>query len=194
MPDLTLDSTLSGESSESYVSVETADAYHAKRAGWSEWDALTNDERVRALIGATDLLERLTYWGEPYSSTQALKFPRVYRTASSGLAIPREIEAAVCELALSVATSNTARSQASRAARRAAGVTSFRLGDLSETYGEAGAAAVSGTSGTMAEMPASVQRLISGWVRTGSPSDSGRRNPYGGNRDRNGLRWPTELL
>lgn len=191
---LTLDSTLSGESSESYISIATADSYHQKRSGYSAWAALDNDDKVRALIGATDLLERLAYHGEKAVSTQALKFPRIYRNVSDGSSIPRMIQHAMAELALWVATNTTSTSQASRAARRAAGVTSFKLGELSETYGEAGVAAVSGTGGTMSELPAPVQRLISDWVQTGFASDSGRRHWGIGNYDRNGLWWPSELM
>lgn len=191
---LTLNSTLSDSAAESYISVATADAYHEKRSGYSAWAALESDDKIRALIGATDLLERLDYHGEKAVSTQALKFPRIYRTASDGSTLPREIEHAMCELALWVATNTTATSQAARAARRAAGVTSFKLGELSETYGETGAASVSGTAGTMSELPAPVQRLISGWVLTSYASDSGRRNWGTGNYDRKGLWWPNELI
>lgn len=192
MPDLELDSTLSGESSESYISIATADAYHLKRSGNTAWSALSNDEKVRALIGATDLLERLDYYGDKYSRTQALKFPRVYRNVSDGLSIPRFIEHAMAELALWVATSSST-AQANRAARRAAGVTSFRLGELSETYGEVGASSVTGTAGTMAELPAPVSRLIEGWVKTDFATDSGRRHWATSNYDQFGQWWPDEL-
>lgn len=190
---LTLDSTLSGASAESYVSVATADTYHAKRSGFTAWDALDDDDKIRALIGATDLLERLDYWGTKTVSTQALKFPRIYRTASDGSTIPREVEHAICELALNVATATNSAAQANRAARQAAGVTSFRLGELSETYGNAGVGDVAGTAGSMSALPPQVQRLISGWVCTVSPSDSGRRSPYANAYDRNGLWWPPEM-
>ena len=189
---LTLNSTLSDPDAESYVSVATADAYHLKRSGNAAWSAIADeDDKIRALIGATDLLERLAYWGTKTESTQALKVPRRYLSASNGLSIPREVEHAVCELALHVSSTSNTSAQARRASLQAQGVTSYRLGEYSESYGATGTGAVSGTAGTMGEMPAGVQRLLHGWVKTMANSDSGRRSPS--SYDSNGLWWPEEM-
>ena len=56
----TLDATLSGESSNSYVDIVFADAYCANQPWAAKWALLTNDQKAVALIQATTWMETLS--------------------------------------------------------------------------------------------------------------------------------------
>lgn len=72
----TIDATLGGESSNSYVDVAFADAYAANKSWATDWAALTEDQKEVALITSTSWMETLSYAGTRCSATQALKWPR----------------------------------------------------------------------------------------------------------------------
>jgi len=72
----TLDATLAGATSNSYVDLAEADAIAANLPFAAEWAALTDDEKINGLIVATRWLETLSYGGERCTSTQRLKWPR----------------------------------------------------------------------------------------------------------------------
>ena len=72
----TLDATLAGATSNSYVDLAEADAIAANLPFAAEWAALTDEEKIDGLIVATRWLETLNYTGERCTSTQRLKWPR----------------------------------------------------------------------------------------------------------------------
>jgi len=72
----TLDATLGGSSSNSYVDLAEADAIAANLPFSAEWAALTDDEKTNGLIVATRWLETLNYNGDRCTTTQRLKWPR----------------------------------------------------------------------------------------------------------------------
>ncbi len=72
----TLDATLGGPTSNSYVDVAFADAYAANKSWATDWAALTEDQKEVALITSTSWMETLSYAGTRCSATQALKWPR----------------------------------------------------------------------------------------------------------------------
>ena len=72
----TLDATLAGATSNSYVDLAEADAIAANLPFAAEWAALTDEEKTDGLIVATRWLETLNYTGERCTSTQRLKWPR----------------------------------------------------------------------------------------------------------------------
>ena len=72
----TLDATLAGATSNSYVDLAEADAIAANLPFAAEWAALTDEEKIDGLIVATRWLETLNYNGERCTSTQRLKWPR----------------------------------------------------------------------------------------------------------------------
>lgn len=99
--------------SNSYVTVEDADAYHSM-LGNTDWTALDNDNpdelalKQSALIKATqsvDLLYGDNYKAVPLFNEQSLLFPRMtfiknrWQTVIQGT-IPKELKDAVCEIAL----------------------------------------------------------------------------------------------
>jgi hypothetical protein len=100
---MALVTTLSGENSDSYVSLAEADEYFA--AGYhlqsATWDALATDEaKETALRTAARDLNRLRYFGRKAVSTQALEWPRVYRSIWTADTIPEPIKQAQMEQAL----------------------------------------------------------------------------------------------
>lgn len=176
----TLDATLSGANANSYAAVSEADDYFDNTLDHASWAGLMPDDKARALIQATGMLEVLLYWGEPASATQALKFPRIYAPAYDGTSIPPEVKAALYELALDRALRATGAGQAASTDTyeklRAAGITSYKLGDLALSFQPG---SVSSTSGILSQFPARTQRLISRWVKTGGKMLTERNNPYG---------------
>ena len=72
----TLDATLAGATSNSYVDLAEADAIAANLPFAADWAALTDEEKIDGLIVATRWLETLNYTGTRCSTTQRLKWPR----------------------------------------------------------------------------------------------------------------------
>jgi hypothetical protein len=71
----------------SYISVGDADAYQLNR-GRSAWAALDADAKSSALIQATEFVDSTFAWiGKRKTSTQALKWPRIYGLDSDGVEI-----------------------------------------------------------------------------------------------------------
>lgn len=192
---VTLVSTLAGSTANSLVSLADADSYHENLLSFAAWDALSDDDKKRALISASASLSELAWWGRLYDATtpQALVFPRVFPGQSDGLTIPAAIVAATCEHALSLAVAAAAGQvgQSERAQMRAEGVTSWTLGNRSETLS---AAAAGSTEAALAQFSGRVQRLLKGWIRGAFSTDSGRRPRTGSNRDRHGMWWCSELM
>lgn len=101
----TIDATVGGASANSYLTEAEADTYHEERLYNSRWVESDQDDKVRALVWATRLLDQFHWKGNPTSSgTQALKFPRTgivdwddEDVASN--AIPNGIKWATAELA-----------------------------------------------------------------------------------------------
>lgn len=175
---VSLDATLAGPSSNSYVSVATADAYFANLLEFDAWDALSSDQKGRALISATEEIESLPFYGVEYDTAtpQALKFPRIFEDYD-GLSMPSEIVGAVCHLALDLHTKFTAAGTTGsrRQKLQQDGVTSFRLGELSESYKSTGIGHTTSAAGRLQNFPNKTVNLIMGWVRLGGPTESGRR-------------------
>ncbi len=72
----TLDSTLSGPESNSYVDLAFANEYSANQPWSAQWDVLTDDEKIVSLITATQWLETLKYAGNRCDVSQRLAWPR----------------------------------------------------------------------------------------------------------------------
>lgn len=171
---VSLDATLAGSSSNSYVSVATADAYFNNLLEFDAWDALSDDQKGRALISATEEIEALSFYGIEYDTAtpQALKFPRVWED-EDGTRMPPFIVAGTCHLALALYTrfSTTGSRDSKRRQLQQDGVTSMRLGAMSETYGKSGSSAAD----VLESFPSKARSFIEPWVRRGGPLESGRR-------------------
>jgi hypothetical protein len=102
---VTIVATVAGADANSYLELEDADAYHDAHPYASTWDAATTDQKNRALVMATSLLDTWYTWkGSVVGSTQALLWPRVGVIGPNGYeqshnAIPVRIMNGTAELA-----------------------------------------------------------------------------------------------
>jgi len=107
-----IDATLSGASSNSYVTLAAADAYFETTPESSTWTDKTEDQKNRALISATRWIDALSFYGARCTDTQALKWPREeYTVDGIDLActlIPDGIKTATYELARALANDTDA--------------------------------------------------------------------------------------
>jgi len=148
-----IDATVGGESSNSYVTLEEATAHFGARLHADAWGGASEADREKALLQACRHIERSrplvnrrpygypTVSAEslaydplaPSGPAQALSFPRKKDKDSDGdYAIPQPVKDAQCEEALALLARGA--EQERRAALQAAGVTSFSVDGLSETY------------------------------------------------------------
>ena len=124
-----------------YVTSEEMDAYAADRPDSSAWTGATEADQEDALKYSSSLVDSLLFVGRKYDTDQALQWPRlikvrggwtVERDTEGDVCIPQAIKDAVCEEILA----RLSPTDGKRHALQADGVKSFRLGDLSETYGD----------------------------------------------------------
>ena len=73
---VTLDATLGGNQSNSYITLANAEGIAGMMPGGDTWIALTEDEKNMSLIQATRWLETLDYRGDRCSTSQRLKWAR----------------------------------------------------------------------------------------------------------------------
>ena len=73
---VTLDATLSGSSSNSYITLERAGELAENISGGGDWLKEGSEERSISLIQATRWMETLDYAGTRCKSSQRLKWPR----------------------------------------------------------------------------------------------------------------------
>ena len=133
-----LDTTVGGPRSNSYLTVEEADEYHATRLHNSGWASADAADKEKALIWATRMLDNgVRFVGRRYGlyQEQALQWPRNSATDREGFyieynVIPRQVKEATAELAwLLLARDRTAaESGDSTQAIRSVAVGPIRLG------------------------------------------------------------------
>jgi hypothetical protein len=139
---LVLDSTPGGSLANSYASLAEAENYHLAHAYPTVWEDAIDDERNRALVTATRLLDTLIEWdGWVATPTQALLWPRVGLVGANGYpilptVIPEPLKWATAEFARQLLSSDrTADSDAA-----AQGLTSVTAGPVTLTFDRAQAA------------------------------------------------------
>jgi hypothetical protein len=112
-----------------YADVIYADNYLAGRGNEDKWQELTMTEKERYLFSATLKIDTLKFNGKKTNPRQNREFPR-----NGGKYIPDDVKCACADEAYSMLNdANVQRRELIRA-----GVTSFSIGDLHETYGGAG--------------------------------------------------------
>lgn len=103
---VTLVATVGGTTSNSFISVATADALATQAFNATTWTGATADDKARALIRATADLNPLPWVGEVASTTQALTWPRTDAVINgrevADNVIPRELEQATFDVAVAV--------------------------------------------------------------------------------------------
>ena len=116
---------------DSYVSLNEANVYAIAAQPDSRWHSLTSEQREQRLLLACEQLEALPFSGRKTRAEQALSFPRAPYAV-----VPQSIKAAQVEIALlPLRQGGEAAEAAQREALQRQGVTSFSIGDLSESYG-----------------------------------------------------------
>lgn len=125
--------TVGGDSSNSYLSVADATAILNLLLGSDAWTSASEDDQGRALIMATRQIDSNRFQGYPITSTQALAWPRnIQKEAPS--AIPEDVKQACAEQALWVLQNATSGGLSDRQQLQAQGVSSYTIGNLSETF------------------------------------------------------------
>ena len=103
----TIDATIKGESSNSYVTLTEANSYFETVPDSSTGTDKTDDQKNRSLISATRWIDSFVFYGNRCDDGQALKFPRnnyqVDGVELSCSTIPQNIKYAQFELARALA-------------------------------------------------------------------------------------------
>jgi hypothetical protein len=73
------------------------DAYFTEKLFYQPWDEATEDQRIRALAEAAQLIDRLRFSGSKTDADQELEFPR-----NDEVAVPDNVEKAAYEIALAL--------------------------------------------------------------------------------------------
>jgi hypothetical protein len=159
---MAIDATPGGENSNSYVTLQEAETYFAERLHASAWSGGSEADKEKALLTACRHLERHRYWdgGGPVFTDprQRLTFPRKRDTDEAGnYVIPQPVKDAQCEEALVLLASGAEAER--RRALQAAGVTSFSVDGLSESYAP-------GSAGQVLES-AEARSLLAPYIRKG---------------------------
>jgi hypothetical protein len=157
MPPPTLIATAGAPTANVYVTLAEADAFHEASLYGARWRGATVDEKRRALLTATRLLDEHIVWaGLPASTTQALAWPRtgvldVQGGALSTSVVPTRVQHATAELARQLlAEDRTADSEIA-----AKGLTSLTVGAISMSF--------DGVGGTTKPIPDAVAALVAPW-------------------------------
>lgn len=92
----------------SYISLDDANALAATRLFCAPWSAANDTTRTQALITATGLLDRMQWQGRALAQTQPLAWPRLHDRCPAGYPlatdIPMAIIIATVELAIHLLT------------------------------------------------------------------------------------------
>ena len=101
-----IDASVGGANSNSYLTLAEAETYQLSRLDNSAWTGATTDQKNRALVTASRLLDEHVKWtGSSNTSTQALQFPRIdvfdrHGVEFSAEIIPKFLKDATAELAM----------------------------------------------------------------------------------------------
>jgi|APFre7841882793_1041355.scaffolds.fasta_scaffold00676_6 hypothetical protein len=98
----TLDSSISGINSNSFLSIAEADELFGEVFGSEKWYEFSDEEKSTLLINATNRLQTFVFSGNKKVSSQALNWPRSYVYDYENmeiLYIPKKLKLATIELA-----------------------------------------------------------------------------------------------
>lgn len=129
---VTVDATVGGASANSYLTVADADTILNLRLGIGSWTDASTDDKGRALIMATRDIDTNRFLGERVSYSQILEWPRTYQREPADQ-IPRDVQFATAEQALWILQNSASGGRSDRQQLAAQGVTSYTVGNLSET-------------------------------------------------------------
>ncbi len=164
----TLDATVGGASANTYLLEAAADTYHEERLYNSRWGESDQDDKVRALVWATRVLDSFHWKGNPTSQgTQALAFPRTgivdwddYAVASDS--IPDGIQWATAELAFKL-IKDAELTEGSADDLRSASIGPIQVG-INASVLRGVAPAIRGGGDGLAMLPTLVRRYITPFI------------------------------
>lgn len=124
-----------------YVTVAQADSYiishyRSNNKDRQRWTAFEEEDKEILLLNACTQIEQLPFPGRKAGRDQELAFPRLPLQYGQAQDPPKRILAAQIELALWLSDEAKQEDTSQRQELQDQGVTSFSLGDLSESYGE----------------------------------------------------------
>lgn len=150
---------------DSYVTVDEANAYMAQRLYADAWTDASADDKVRALVSATRALENLTFKYRPTNMLQVLQFPRTIvrgpffyddwqfvQNTYDDTIVPQCVKDSECEEAFALLKYG----DSERLRLQQQGVTSLTLGKLQEQYGA--------TSSRQGLLSADALRMMQPWI------------------------------
>jgi hypothetical protein len=150
---MALNATVNSSSSDSYITVSDADAYHETHLYASTWTSAVDADKEKALKMATRILDEKIDWsGSRATSTQSLAWGRTGVTDDG-----QTVESTVHPQAIKNATAEFARHLLAgdlTGDAQGKGLTSLEVGDISLTFDKNDTAGV---------IPSIVQEMLRGW-------------------------------
>lgn len=157
---MALVATVGAANADSYITLAEADAYLAARFGTAAWDALSDDDKEKALRQATREVDRHRFRGSKAFVDGSLQFPR-YEQSEALTVNPRSVREACAEQALWIAANAANGGRSDRQKLQADGVQAWAVGDASETLGPGG-------GGSLSPLCPDARALLVRWIsRTG---------------------------
>jgi hypothetical protein len=130
---LVLVATVGSASANSYLTVAAAAELILERFNTDSWDDATNADREKALVAATRAIDRCRFRGFQATGTQSLAFPRSLQSEAVTV-IPSTVQQACASQALFILQNSATGGTSKRKQIQSEGVSSFSVGNLSESY------------------------------------------------------------
>ena len=174
---------------DTYVTLEEANQYISDHFASTDplriqWEAMSEGDREVYLRKAFVQINQLPYTGKPVKNTQTLPFPRYAQDGFTVVYNTDNLKKAQTEQAIGLTDTVAAQDVSDRLRLRRAGVRSYRIGDLSETF-------VNGTPSESASnffgLVEAAYRYLSGWLRGGYKICTSIKEHFG-------LRWWEPLV
>lgn len=159
----TLTATVGGSTANTYLTVAAASTLLNQRLGNSDWDVAATDDKERALIQATEDIDALRFDGLKLTASQALAFPRSNQEEPFDQ-VPLAVRRACAYQALGLLRNASTGGRSEQQSRDRAGVVSYTIGNLSETF----ASARSQSDSAWTDLYPEARKALQDWVsRTG---------------------------
>jgi hypothetical protein len=157
----TLDATVGGAQSNSYVTASDATALLSARLGTDAWDDADSADQEASLMWATQLLdEQVTWYGTPTTTTQALAWPQTGQVDHLGRPVPSDIVPVVIQRATATYALALLDDATTGSTGDASGtIKSRKIGDLQITYQDTTPTAAS-TRPPQQGIPAEVRTML----------------------------------
>lgn len=137
-----------------------------------QWEAMSKEDQSVYLLRAYEYINSLPYTGKPASKNQKGAFPRAGNFTSEDLL---KVKYAQAEQALTFSDIVATQEYSDRMRLQRAGVTSYRIGDLSETFQKGSASDL----GDFRDLSTKAFSYLSKWLRGGYDICTSIKRPHG---------------